>query len=676
MNFRTTLLILIVLIAAAAAVVYLQQPTDAPPRSVAERAAGQGEALFSAVHAFNADDVASLAIAYPSGRSAVATRSDGAWRQTSPAHFELMPSHVRGVLEAAAGLRWVERFIPSPADASGTSAAAAASDALPSLDQISLAPPRAVLTIDWTDADGSQRSHIIRLGRAIGGRAYAQVNDDPHVYVVDADLVNRLLPEKLAAPLLSDWRIRTLDGPDADAVRRVLLRTGGQLSELVRVEGRWSFAAPHEDRVDPQAVSRLLGRLSSIQVNQFVVDDPADLADFGLTQPAIDLVVETAVPDAARADQPARADTDLAASPDEPGQPQQPEAAASQWTVRQAALRIGGPVDLEQTAFYALWQDHRHDGKGVFTLTADDVDGLRLSADDLRDPRLTPLAAADITAVEIQQPDAPPLALQRLPDGWRLADQPNTPLSADAVARLLAAIIDTRAIQFLAPDALSPEPLAVITLHAVGRAHPEELRVHTVAEHHNVPPDVQTDNQTDAQPDARPRRLVVRQREPLGRVAEAAALDPLFDSADALRTRMLLERSAEDLTRLMLRSPDVDLTLTRAPAADADEEEQADAPADPDWLVEPSDAAFDRLSIQAFLDALLPLRAERWLVDADPLPDDAVHITLQFRDQADHAVAIDPHTGQAAFDDATGFEISPALLDALRALLGRPSPDK
>jgi hypothetical protein len=239
MNFRTTLLLLCLLIIAAAAVVYLQQPAADPPHSAAERAAGQGELVFSHSPAFSVDRITHLTVAYPSGRSTTAALRDGSWWQTSPARFELVPSHVRGVLEAAVNLRWIERFTPTPtaADTPPDGPDAPDTDAFPSLEQISLEqihldPPRAVLSLTYTDHAGTDdadtdragtetgtevdtpRTHVIRLGRTLGGRAYVLVDDDPRVHVVGADLVNRLLPETLATPLLSDWRIRTLDGPD------------------------------------------------------------------------------------------------------------------------------------------------------------------------------------------------------------------------------------------------------------------------------------------------------------------------------------------------------------------------------------------------------------------------------------------------------------------------------
>jgi hypothetical protein len=532
MNFRTTLLILVLLIIAAAAVVHLQQPTDAPPRPAPERAAGHGERVFLAHPDFTTAAVTHLTVAYPSGRSATAAIQGGDWWQTMPARFELMPSHVRGILEAAVNLRWVERFTPAPADAKHDPDH---DDALPSLDRVALQPPRAVLSLYYTDAAAVPRRHTIHLGRAIGGRAYVRVDDDPLIYVVDADLVQRLLPEKLAAPLLSDWRIRTIDGPDPAAVRRVLLRNGRQITELRRVDGRWTFTAPHEDRVDAQAVSRMLGRLSAVHIQQFVADDPPEPAAFGLDEPAIELVIETTVADAPRWGPPAEPETDAEPNGPPDAVPDTPAEPDADLTIRQSTLRIGGPVDFDRSAFFATWQDHRHDGKGVFTLAAATAESLQLSTDDLRDPRLTPLAAADIAALRIQRPDAPDLVLQRDTEGWRLLDQPDATLSEQAVDQLLGAITRTRAVSYLAPDAPGPEPVAVVTLTAVGSldADPtEQLRIHALADRRA--PSAPSAPAADAPPPTGPRQLVVRQGDRLGRVVDAAALDPLFASADTL----------------------------------------------------------------------------------------------------------------------------------------------
>ncbi len=644
MNFKTTLILLALLALAAALVLLLQQPTGKGTATSAAR--GAGEPVF-VQDAFTADDVDQLEVSLADGRSATFAREDDGWWQTQPSRFAVIEPDLRGALNAAANLRWVEHFQPGTSDEANAQT--------PSPHRLSLDPPRATVRLRVTRDGQPAVTHVIRLGRGVGGRLYVQVDDRPRVYVVGNDLAARLLDDRSTQPLLADWRRRTLDGPDAAAVRRVVIRSGSQITELLREDGRWTFAAPHEDRVDGDAARRLLATLVSLNVSRFVDDAPADRAVYGLQEPTVEIV---AVSNVVESDDAAPGDVSAAVS--------QPTTlpAAHEPTARTMRLSIGGRVDLEGQSYYAALTDHAHDGRAVFTLARSIVESLRVSVDDLRDPRLTPTTAADITGVHVARRDQDEFTLTRQVDGWRLDQTPDMPIAPAAVSELLDALTQTRAVGYQTPDALGPAPRATVQIAAIGRDADavETLRLYEV-------PAAPETSETTSEPEettapGKAMLVVVRDNERVGRRMPASALAPLFDPIDVLQARMLIERDGDSLQTLNIAGPDLTLSWTRP------------APSAPEAATQPSPVV-----PQALIDALLPLRAQRWLARVDALPADALTIDMVFTDGTANRLRVDPTSGQARLDDqAMHFAISPALhdalLDAMRQATGQPAPAK
>lgn len=707
MNFKTTLMLLVLLILAGGVVMLLQQtpPSQTPGRTAA---AGGGQPIFED-QPFTVDNIHRLTVTLDDGRSAVFEREADGWWQTQPTRFAVIGVDVRGALAAAAGLRWVERFEPAAGrgaagDGNGDEYSETKSEAksqMPTLDRLQLAPPRATLRLEGAmtnanaasnaAADTATITHEIHLGRSVGGRLYVRVDDDPSVYVVANDLDARLSSDRSNQPLLAAWRVRTLDGPDAASVHRLLIRNGREIIELTRHEGGWNFAAPNVDRVDSDAASRLLASLVSIQVNRFIDDAPTDPTAFGLGDPTVEVAVTSTVAISGAHDNEGEGETSTTSS-------------------RAATLSIGAPVDLEGSAYYATFKDHRHDGRAVFTLSKNIVEALRVGTDDFRDRRLTPAAAADITAVHvtrsrpldaenivedateavadadtganaatpaIQEPIEDAFELTRELDGWRLARTPRLPLDPAAVRSLLGAITDTRATGFAAADQITSPPLATMAVTTLGgdATAAERLRIYPF-EH----PHTGTDTAQHADTSG-PRYLVVRHDERIGRVVSAAALAPLFEPVDTLQSRMLIERDRDSLAHLTISGHSVDVTWTAPTPATQPVDEEAEANTDP--------------AVQAVLDALLPLRAEHWLTDTDAeaeagaeagtdaeagepaAMDTARTLTLEmvFTDQSTRRLRVDIGSGRAQLDDAPlAFMSHPALLDALRALADAPAP--
>ena len=133
--------------------------------------------------------------------------------------------------------------------------------------------------------DGNEVLNI-KLGRkTLGGRAYAQVGESLpaivdqtlHRQITDAD--HRL------------WRdVRMFPDFSIDGIRIERVVNGEKLL-LDRASGRWEMLEPVTARVDQDVLLEWVGKLASIQIESFVVDNPTDLAMFGLHIPVASFLV-------------------------------------------------------------------------------------------------------------------------------------------------------------------------------------------------------------------------------------------------------------------------------------------------------------------------------------------------------------------------------------------------
>ena len=126
----------------------------------------------------------------------------------------------------------------------------------------------------------------IALGRmTLGGRAYAAVNGGQPVTVSQS--LHRLA-------LDTDhryWRdIRLFPELAVDA-QRIERRIDNDMLVLDRSSGKWTIQEPVSSRVHDDALTEWIGRLASVKLGSFVVDEPDDLALFSLLSPRASLAI-------------------------------------------------------------------------------------------------------------------------------------------------------------------------------------------------------------------------------------------------------------------------------------------------------------------------------------------------------------------------------------------------
>lgn len=141
------------------------------------------------------------------------------------------------------------------------------------------------------------RAHVL-IGRKTppGNQVYVQVVSGQGVYVVDAELL-KLVPQSA-----SDWRDRALFSLEDFAFDHVAVtnaakdptRSGGASFVLQHddTNGLWRMVWPFGARADNARINTALQALATLQVKQFVSDDPrVDLEPFGLAQPELELAL-------------------------------------------------------------------------------------------------------------------------------------------------------------------------------------------------------------------------------------------------------------------------------------------------------------------------------------------------------------------------------------------------
>ncbi len=209
------------------------------------------------------------------------------------------------------------------------------------------------------------RSLELLIGRkiAINDSVYARTSGRRNAPV-------RIIPSVVKTVLqksLSDFRSRSVFDFDTAAVTAVSSRvantatTPAQDCEVDLKNGTWALQKPVVARASATDVQALLAKFLALRVADFVTDDPANLAQYGLTSATATLAVTV--------------------SPDEG-----------------TVLEIGLPVPGKAEQVYA----QRLKSNSIFTLTQTEVNDLLTALPNVRDRHILPFNPGKATAVSFQ----------------------------------------------------------------------------------------------------------------------------------------------------------------------------------------------------------------------------------------------------------------------------------
>lgn len=220
------------------------------------------------------DDLTRITIRRADAPALVFERTGAQWNQVEPFSHPMDPFSIRQIAIAASELQVMNRI--DPAFFAGEQ----------SLTGLSLQPPAAEVLYEWPN--GKLALHLGRRGAA--GRAYLRLADANDVYVVTPRLHERVLEMDP-----KEWRDRRIfHNVGIESSRIAWTRAGGIPGvTLVRDRRTWTMLEPARTRVDAEARDDYLQELGRASVSGFVMDQPTDLARFGLASPVATVTITT-----------------------------------------------------------------------------------------------------------------------------------------------------------------------------------------------------------------------------------------------------------------------------------------------------------------------------------------------------------------------------------------------
>ena len=196
------------------------------------------------------------------------------WQLTQPYAANAQEISITALLQVLQHLVWHSRLMPADLK-----------DQPNAEREFGFEPPHVVLKFQQPTG-----SLTVKIGgrTATGNELFARVNDDPTIYLVDANLV-RLIPRTAA-----DWRDPALANLKNLNFDRLTVTNSTKVFELQRDPATklWRMTRPLEARADNPRIADLLTKLQAAHVSAFVTDDPkADLESFGLQPAALELTL-------------------------------------------------------------------------------------------------------------------------------------------------------------------------------------------------------------------------------------------------------------------------------------------------------------------------------------------------------------------------------------------------
>src|ERR1700761_7906905 len=98
-------------------------------------------------------------------------------------------------------------------------------------------------------------------------------------------------PTAAATDTTTPATTKLVDIPQAKVREVDIAKKGGQVMTLKSVNGKWAITAPDSYPADQEAVTTLLSAVSPLNADTVVDENPKDLNQFGLTDPAMTVTV-------------------------------------------------------------------------------------------------------------------------------------------------------------------------------------------------------------------------------------------------------------------------------------------------------------------------------------------------------------------------------------------------
>jgi len=264
MNWRTTWILVAVAVALFAYIVVLERhltPTMEGPQPAA------------ALLEFKPEEVTGIQVRRGTELLVRAELTNESWQISFPVNYPAQAFAVAGLLQEIGKLNRGTFLRPEELKQGGQS-----------VDAFQLDIPAATLTLQ-----AGERRLELKFGSKtpVGDRVYAQVQDSANIFVVDADVLNRV-------PRTPDeWRDTALLDLRKVAWNRMEFRSEVRkyAVELDPTNRTFILTQPTPARADTPKIVAMLGDIQNARVLEFVEDDPgAELGAYGLESPRAEIL--------------------------------------------------------------------------------------------------------------------------------------------------------------------------------------------------------------------------------------------------------------------------------------------------------------------------------------------------------------------------------------------------
>ena len=206
-----------------------------------------------------------------SGRSHVELKMDqeGDWSIINPVKDRANNVEVERILAELTELQQTKLVTDDPAN----------------LAEYGLKEPASRLTFK---KKGSEENFELHMGmrNPVGYTTYVRRYPNKSVYLVNASI------ESYLSKRLVDLRLRKpFDIPNRQDIASLSLKfKSGEKILLLQSDGKWKVKEPFDCKLDQGAVDRLADAFRDLRVDHFITEEPEDLVNYGLHEPA--LVIE------------------------------------------------------------------------------------------------------------------------------------------------------------------------------------------------------------------------------------------------------------------------------------------------------------------------------------------------------------------------------------------------
>ncbi len=283
------------------------------------------------------------------------------------------------------------------------------------LSKHGLDPPRRVITVTESGPSGRTWKLLVGNAGAAAGGVYVKLEGQEGIAAVDEDVVESTevtladVRSKKLAP-----RIGTYDLRKVAASAAAVNETGAYELKCEKSEKVWEIKQPFFDLADSSKVERLASDLYNhrIKSDDFVSDDPAKVADYGLDDPVLTLTLQ---------------------GDDE-----------SQQFAFAAVEEEEG-----DTRYYAMYEAET----AIVSIPEDLFNKLHKGPDELREKSLiADLITGDVKKVTVEGPDAE-LVIEDTDEGWTIQGEGPAGADEDVIDDFLQALKDTEVAEFVANEA-------------------------------------------------------------------------------------------------------------------------------------------------------------------------------------------------------------------------------